>query len=253
MKKRLILLTVLLSSPALSQEKRGDAREQLEPKGFLYGLGLSVNQEIYHGYDVRMTPLPILGYRGDNFRILGPFVSYDVLPLSDINITLQTAPRFQGFDESDSYIFENMAKRKVSMDAGVGLTYEKQDWKIGLSTMFDVLSRSGGYEIKTNVSKVLRTGPIFFEPSISISYLDQQFVDYYYGVKDTEVNAYTYAYQGQSAVNSKLGLSISTPILLGGFTRFSVDYTFYDRSISDSPLVQDDRNVSARLIFSKFF
>jgi MipA family protein len=247
------LFSILLSFNTWSQENRGNAREQIEPIGYLYGLGIGLNQEIYKGYDYRFIPLPILGYRGENFRVLGPFISYDAVQFSDFELTIQAAPRFQGFDDSDSYIFENMTDRKFSMDAGIGLSYEKKNWKIGLSSMFDVLGRSNGFEAKTNVSKVFRAGPVFFEPSISISYLDDKHVNYYYGVKENEVNDNTYQYRGNSAINTTIGFSVATPILLGGFTQLALDYTWYDSSITDSPLVEDNTNLSARLLFSKFF
>ena len=41
----------LLSANVSANENRGDARERIEPRGFLYGFGLSANQEIYKGYD----------------------------------------------------------------------------------------------------------------------------------------------------------------------------------------------------------
>lgn len=249
----IFFLSTIISTSVLSKENRGNAREQVEPIGYLYGLGIGINQEIYKGYNYRFIPLPILGYRGENFRVLGPFISYDAIQFSDLEITLQVAPRFQGFDNSDSYIFENMTDRKFSMDAGIGLTYEKNNWKIGLSSMFDVLGRSKGFEAKTNLSKVFSAGPIFFEPSISISYLDDNHVNYYYGVNENEVNNNTYQYQGSSAVNTTIGFSVATPILLGGFTQLALDYTWYNSSITDSPLVQDKTNLSARLLFSKFF
>ncbi|PKH89379.1 MipA/OmpV family protein [Colwellia sp. Bg11-28] len=243
----------LLSSAVFADGDRGDVRERIEPKGFLYGLGLGINQEIYSGYDYRVIPLPIIGYRGDNFRVLGPFVSYDALEFSDIELTVQIAPRFQGFDESDSFIFENMQERKFSMDAGLGLSYQKKDWKIGLSSMFDVLGRSNGYEAKANISRVFRKGPLFFEPSLSVSYLDSNHVDYYYGVKASETNEFTSQYLGKSALNTTISLSLATPIFLGGFTRIVVDYTWYDSAITNSPLVEDEANMSARFLFSKFF
>ena len=249
----LLVLTTLMSSTSFATENRGDARERIEPKGFLYGFGLGINQEIYKGYDYRVIPLPIVGYRSDNFRILGPFVSYDALEFSDIELTLQAAPRFQGFDDSDSYIFENMSDRKFSMDAGIGLTYEQKDWKIGLSSMFDVLNNSGGYEAKASVGRVFRQGPLFFEPKLSISYLDSDHVDYYYGVKADETNELTSAFKGNSALNTTLGFTISTPVFLGGFTSVALDYTWYDSAITNSPLVEDGTNLSARFLFSKFF
>lgn len=249
----ILLITVLVSASVIADDGRGEARERIEPKGFLYGLGLGISHEIYVGYDYRVIPLPIIGYRGDNFRILGPFASYDALSLSDINLTLMLAPRFQGFDESDSDIFKNMQDRKFSMDAGFGVTYEKKDWKISVSSMFDVLGRSNGYEAKANVARVFRKGPLFFEPSLSLSYLDSNHVDYYYGVKADETNPLTYTYTGDSALNSSLGFSVSTPILLGGFTQLAFNYTWYDSAITNSPLVEDNTNLNIRLLFSKFF
>lgn len=247
------LIVVLLSTTVYADGTRGDVRERIEPKGFLYGLGLGINQEIYSGYDYRVIPLPIIGYRGDNFRVLGPFVSYDAFSFSEFELALQVAPRFQGFDESDSFIFENMQERKFSMDAGLGLSYEKKDWKVGLSSMFDVLGRSNGYEAKANISRVFRKGPLFFEPSLSVSYLDSDHVDYYYGVKANETNEFTSKYLGKSALNTTFSLSLSTPIFLDGFTRIVVDYTWYDSAITNSPLVEDESNISVRFLFSKFF
>jgi len=254
MRYRLLIATILLlSNSVTANENRGEIRERIEPRGFIYGLGVGITQEVYKGYDYRVLPLPIIGYRGDNFRILGPFISYDVLKFSDIKVTLQAAPRFQGFDDSDSYIFKNMQARKFSMDSGVGLSYEQNDWKIGASAMFDVLNKSDGYEAKLNLSRVLRAGPLFFEPSIKVSYLDSNHVNYYYGVKANETNEFTYEYEGKSALNSTLSLSLATPIFFGGFTRIAVDYTWYDNAITNSPLVEKTTSISARLLFSKFF
>ncbi len=235
------------------QEGRGEARERIEPKGFLYGFGLGLNQEIYQGYDYRIIPLPILGYRSENLSILGPFVSYDIVQLGDVEFTVQAAPRFQGFEEDDSEVFKNMDERKFSMDAGLGIKYEKQNWKISLSGMFDVLNRSNGYQLKADLGRVFRYGPVFVEPSLSISYLDSDHVDYYYGVKSHETNELTYVYKGESALNGTIGLSVATPIFFSGFTMFAVDYTRYDSTVTNSPLVDQNHNISVRLMFSKFF
>jgi outer membrane protein len=249
----LFIASMLLTASVIADDGRGEARERIEPKGFLYGIGLGISHEIYKGYDYRVIPLPIIGYRGDNFRILGPFASYDAVSFADINLTFMLAPRFQGFDESDSDIFKNMNDRKFSMDAGLGVTYEKKDWKISVSSMFDVLGRSDGFEAKANLARVFRKGPLFFEPSISLSYLDSKHVDYYYGVKADETNALTFAFAGDSALNTSLGFSVSTPIFLGGFTQLALNYTWYDSAITDSPLVEDNTNLNIRLLFSKFF
>lgn len=234
-------------------DERGDNRARLEPKGFLYGFGLGLSGEIYEGYDRRVIPLPILGYRGDNFEVLGPFASYDAYSANDVDFMLKLAPRFQGFDDGDSDIFIGMDERDFSMDAGFGVGYERNNWKTDISAMFDIFGKSKGHEISAKVGKVMRYGPVFFEPNAQVSYVDEKHVDYYYGVRAHEVTEDRAAYQGSSAVNYSLGFSVSTPILFDGFTMLALDYTWYDDSITDSPLVDQDTNFNLRLLYSAFF
>ena len=116
-----------------------------------------------------------------------------------------------------------------------------------------IFNKSEGYEVKAKIGKAYRFGPVFFEPNLSINHLDKNHVDYYYGVRDFEVTQNRALYKGDSAINQSIGLSVSTPIFFGGFTQLAIDYTIYDSSITDSPLVDRDNNLSMRLLFSKFF
>ncbi|QOL25388.1 MipA/OmpV family protein [Thalassotalea sp. LPB0316] len=252
-------IPLIASANAATQEansqldERGENRAQLEPKGFLYGFGLGLSGEIYQGYDRRVIPLPVLGYRGDNFEILGPFASYDIYTASDIDFKFKLAPRFQGFDDGDSDVFIGMDERDFSMDAGLGVGYERNNWQVDVSAMFDVLGKSKGQEISAKVGKIFRQGPIFIEPNVQVSYLDDKHVDYYYGVRAHEVSETRGFYQGKSAVNYSVGLSVSTPILFDGFTMLALDYTLYDDTITNSPIVDQDTNLNLRLLYSAFF
>jgi outer membrane protein len=248
----LAALPVFFSANTLADE-RGDVRAQLEPKGYLYGIGLGLSQEIYKGYDRRVIPLPILGYRGEKLSVYGPFVSYELLELGDVEFEVQASPRFQGFDESDSDVFIGMEERDFSMDFGANLKYERDNWKLSVGFLRDMFNKSDGLELKAKIAKAYKFGPIFFEPNLSVSHLDKNHVDYYYGVREFEVTQNRAFYQGDSAVNQSIGFSVSTPIFFGGFTQLAVDYTMYDSSITDSPLVERDSNLSMRLLFSKFF
>jgi outer membrane protein len=197
--------------------------------------------------------LPVLGYRGERLRIFGPFVSYDVVQTEYSRVNFRASPRFQGFDDSDSDFFEGMRDRDSSIDAGVGFNYKKEDWKFELAAMFDTLDKSGGYELSTRLGRVFRNGPLFFEPTLAFSYLDDNNVDYYYGVRKSEQTDFREAYKGDSTVNTSVGFSVATPIFFGGFTRFSIEHTWNGSNINDSPLVNSDSNWSMQLLFSKFF
>lgn len=246
LKNTLLCFALFISLPSF-------AEKPANKPGFLYGIGLSTNQEIYKGYNRRNLLLPIIGYQGEKLNVYGPFISYEVAKVADIKVLMQLAPRFEGYDASDSYIFEGMDERKFSMDAGIGLKYQKNNWKLSVSSMFDVLNRSSGSELTSTLAHTFRFGPVFVEPKIVFSYLDSNHVDYYYGVEKHEINVNRAEYKGKSGINSGVGLSISTPIFFNGFTQFNIQHTWFASEITDSPLVENHSNLSVRLLYSRKF
>lgn len=236
-----------------TEDVQSKDRKRIEPYGLLYGAGLGINQELYKGYKRRVIPLPVIGYRGKKLQVFGPFASYNLVQTEHLSFSAKLSPRFQGFDESDSDIFIGMDERKFSMDLGAGAEYKYNNWKVSVDSMFDVLARSNGYENTFNVAKVLRYGPIFVEPSVSLAYLDEDMVNYYYGVRPEEATTERQAYIADSAFNTSLGISVTTPILFKGLTRLSVSHTWYDDDIADSPLTDSKRGYSLILTYSRFF
>ena len=227
--------------------------QQGAPQGFLYGVGIGVNQEIYRGYNNRTIPLPIVGYRGEKLNVYGPFASYKLLQLGNISVSAKLAPRFAGFDESDSSVFAGMAKRKSSLDGGIGVQLRQQDWLLEADTVFDLLGNSNGRESKLAVGYSYRAGPVVIEPKFGISYSDSKLVNYYYGVRADEATAQRAAYKAGGAVNYNAGFSLSTPVFFGGMTRLGIEHHWYGSSISDSPLTDRDSGLSAFLSWSTFF
>lgn len=252
------LLTIFLvaaASPPLaaSEDERGENRRRIEPRGFLWGGALGIRREIYKDYDRRIIPLPIIGYRGEKLEVYGPFASYEFYESGGFGISAIASPRFAGFDESDSDIFEGMDDREFSMDAGVRFNYEFDDWKVELASLHDVLGRSEGNEVTTRLGRVFRTGPVFIEPAIGLSYLDSNHVDYYYGVAEDEATDDRPAFEGEQAWNSTIGVSFITPIFFDGLTQFAIQKTSFDSSITDSPLTDSDAGLEYFIAFSKFF
>jgi outer membrane protein len=229
------------------------AAQQAAPQGFLYGLGIGVNQEIYRGYSSRTIPLPILGYRGDKLSVYGPFISYKLLDLGNISFSAKLAPRFAGFEASDSSVFTGMAKRKDSLDGGFGVQFRQQGWLLEADTVFDLLGNSNGRESKLAVGYSYIAGVLLIEPKFGISYSDSKLVNYYYGVRPDEATTQRVAYTAGGAVNYNAGFSLSTPIFFGGMTRLGIEHHWYGSSISDSPLTDRDKGLSAFLSWSTFF
>jgi outer membrane protein len=247
-------LGVTIVSPGWSDDSgRGENRARIEPKGFFYGGALGVRREVYEGFDRRVIPLPVIGYRGDRLLVFGPFVNYEIVDTGALSFDLRLSPRFQGFDESDSDVFRGMEERKFSMDAGAGLTWERNDWKVELVGLADILGRSDGQEWRFGLSRAYRAGKLLFEPSVGLSYLDSRHVEYYYGVDDDEATGTRPAYSGSSALNTRLGLNLFTAAWFGGLTRIGIENTWYDSPIEDSPLTDTDSSLGVFIAFSKFF
>lgn len=208
----LALIILITGLTAKAGDQRGENRQRMEPEGFLYGAGLFVRQEIYQGYDQSELLLPFIGYRGERLRIFGPFVDYSLGRQGSVDFSVKLQPRFAGYDETDSDVFDEVDERKSSLDFGFGTTLQKQNWKLGLSAVADILGRSNGSEIELSVSKVMRYGPVFIEPLVSLNHLDSKLVDYYYGVTASEATSSRPQYEADSAVNASVGVIVATPV-----------------------------------------
>ena len=239
-----LAMTVACSNVAAAEET---------PNGFLYGVGVGVNQEIYRGYSSRTIPLPILGYRGEKLSVYGPFVSYQLAELGNFSVSAKLAPRFDDFDSSDSTVFTGMAKRKDSLDGGIAVQLRQQDWLLEADTVFDLLGNSNVQESTQAVSYRYRFNAVVGEPKFAVSYADSDLVDYYYGVREDEAIAGRSAYSADGVLNYSAGLAVSTPLFFGGMTRLGIEHNWYGSSISDSPLTDRDTGLSAFISWSRFF
>ena len=247
---RKISLTMVLVCASIVAS--ANDRQQVKD-GFIYGVGVNYSQEIYKGYDSRFIPIPVIGYRSERLNVFGPFVSYRVLASNNLKIAFELAPRFQGFDESDSDFFLGLSKRKDSLDAGISAEYQYGHWKTKVTSMFDILNNANGFEVETKLAYAYRMGPIFIEPSVAANYESSKLVDYYYGVGELETLSNRPFYKGESGISYSAGISLSTPIFLGGFTRMSINSQWFGPHITESPLVDASRQIGVNILFSKSF
>lgn len=252
-KYTITLIIILISIDTYAADPIVTEHPSTKTTNFSWGVGFNLSSQIYKGYKQRTILLPLIGYKTENLTLFGPFISYKVKAFNHFSFSMKLSPRFQGYDESDSEVFKGMRKRKSSIDAGFEINYKNDDWAVKIFSLFDTLNRSNGYEIKSVISRKFRIGPVFLKPSISASFLDSHLVDYYYGVPEDEVNPLRNAYRGQSSKNTAIGLSVSTPIFFGGYTRINIEQLWFDSKITNSPLVDSKSSFNILLFFTKNF
>ena len=249
----LLSAALLLTSTVNAQTNKGENREQVEQQGWLYGIGLALDQGVYKDFDTRVLPIPLIGYRSENLTVFGPFVNYNFYHNEAVELSARLVPVLEGYDESDSKVFAGMEDRDFSIALGLGATYHHNDLKFEVTTSHDVLNRSDGYEAGISVSKVYRFGAFFVEPSLSINYQDSHYVDYYYGVQQTEATDTRAQYTGTSSVNKAIGISFITQAYFSGMTRLSFENVWYGSAIADSPLTDEDSSLRLMMSYSRFF
>lgn len=244
------LSTLLVFSSTVSAQQ--SARPQ-QPQGWMWGFGVAASQDVYTDFDNRIVPIPIIGYTGEKLRVYGPFISYELFSEKGFTLDAQLVPVFAGYEEDDSAVFTGMEDRDFSYAAGVGLNYNADSWVYSLSTNADILGKFDGYQASARIGKQFRVDKFMIEPSVGVTYQDSNYVDYYYGVRPEEATAFRNTYNGDSALNTEVRIAVSTRQFLGGMTRLEVGATFFDDSISDSPLTDDDTALSAMLVYTRFF
>lgn len=222
------------------------------PTGFFYGVGLIIPHNLYGGKKNRILPIPMIGYLGERLKIFGPNISYAFLQDGGLSLNVILKGRFDGFDANDSELFVDMEKRSSSADAGLGLGYEFQNWRVDLSASRDILGKSNGSEIDFELGKQFAAGQLSITPSIGITWQDAKLVDYYYGVRAPEAIAGRALYTGTAATNYRVGLAISKP-LFGGSIRANIGYHFYHKAITNSPLVDKNSDANLFLSYTHFF
>lgn len=241
--------SLLLSSAAFAQQPQNAQ----QPQGWMWGFGVAASQDVYTDFDNRIVPIPIIGYTGEKLRVYGPFVGYQLFQQDGFTLDAQLVPVFAGYEEDDSAVFTGMEDRDFSYAAGIGLNYNTGGWVYSLSTNADILGKFDGYQASARIGKQFRIDQYMIEPSIGVNYQDSNYVDYYYGVRPEEATAFRNTYNGDGALNTEIRIAVSTRQFFKGMTRLELGATFFDDSISDSPLTDDDTSLNAMLVYTRFF
>lgn len=244
---------LLASSLFIGLSGTAQSQESQTTTGWIWGAGVLIEETPYIGYDNRTLPIPIIGYYGEKFSFAGTTANYQLYKNGGLSMSLRLAAMVNGYDEDDSDVFAGMESRDFSLALGGEVTYVKQNWTLQLTSGHDILDRSGGYELRSSVSYNFELENFSINPFIGTRYQDSKYVDYYYGVSAEEATDLRNEHVGDSAVNSELGLTISTNKYLGGVFGLTIQNTWYDDSISDSPLTDADSALSMRLRYTRFF
>ena len=217
---------------------------------FTLGAGAATFKAPYTGFKDDSAGLLFAEYAGEDLTIGTEGIDYRLLgdDESPWNLSATLTSVGMGFDSGDSAFFTGMADRDTSIDLGVSVDYQLGSGFIGATLVHDISSTHEGFVAELEYGHPFElANEILFVPTAGISYLSEDYTDYYYGVRAGEATASRAAYKADAAVTTSIGYQLMVPLTENWQLFHSADYTWLGDEISDSTIVNRDNVWSATL------
>ena len=204
------------------------------------GLGMISEDEGYTEVGSDSTAVPIFIINYGKFYLMGPKFGYQLYGNNNYTFGLIGNYRLDGYEAEDSPYLKGMDDRDGTLDIGVEYSYDTGFGKIGIEVVADTLGKHEGYQADISFSYPINFDNGQLSPYIGAEYRSDDLVNYYYGVKNTEVTQIRQFYQADSAVNLVMG--IRSTWFSGPHHRFvaMLQFKAFDDSIKDSPIIDAD-------------
>jgi outer membrane protein len=194
----------------------------------------------YKGSDGEVYVFPFAFYTGQDFYISGTEAGVHLWGSGDWWVDGTVSFRLQGFDEDLSDFTNGMDERKSSLDLGTSLNYYSSEFGyLSFNFRHDIGDVHKGHEFTANYAYPVSWGKLTLTPGIAIQRQSSKLVDYYYGVKNSEVTVNREAYSGQATFNYGLELELEYAVSQSWRLFTSASITKLGDGIKDSPLVDN--------------
>jgi len=208
------------------------------------GIGAAAKEKPYIGVDRETKIIPIIQFENKYIRVFGPGVDVKLpdIHISDTQkINFSAVGRYDlsaGYEASDSWVFSGMAERKGSIWAGARIRWENGLVNVSGEWLGDASGYSKGQRGSLGLERSWRFGRhLMFSPRMAAKWLDSKYVDYYFGVRDSEATIGRAAYRGTSGVSAEVGMRSLFMIDRHHSVVLDVGVTRLASEIKNSPLV----------------
>ncbi len=241
---RTAFLLLALSLPSIVCAQSAEQKSDQPNTGWTLGvLGIS-RDTAYRQLDDDTLAVPFAQYDGERFYWRGLRAGWRAFEDDKFEFDLIAQIRTDGYDPDESPFFVGMDERERSLDVGASATVRPGFGDISASIVTDALGRSDGQEVTVSWGYSWRVGPIFIRPEIAARWQSQSMVDYYYGVRPSEATALRPAYEADSAVFADASLNLIIPFSKRWISLLRVGYTRLPDEAANSPIVEDDNELT---------
>lgn len=210
------------------------------------GLGAYAQTQPYKDVDTILLPSPVVFFDNGLFYMRwsrgGIYFYGDKSDDFSWGFSFTAQPRVYGYKSSDSPYLIGMDERKNTLEGGLAFSAQKEDLYIEVMALTDVLDRYESWLVKTEFGDKYTAGNFSFYPSMIISYQSSDFMDYYYGVKESEVNLGLNRTQYTADAGFQIGAQtyIKYPLTNEWAILLNLRADLLPSSVKDSPIVENN-------------
>ncbi|MFD2168269.1 MipA/OmpV family protein [Thalassotalea euphylliae] len=142
-------------------------------------------------------------------------------------------------EQENGNLLDGINTRESSMEVGVEYFGILKKYDFRLTLLHDALNEHNGTIARADISRPYFTKYVMFVPGISVTYIDENATDYYYGVSPEEATSYRPAYKADSALITTARLYVERPIDEDWSVIAAASYSAFSDAINDSPIVNN--------------
>ena len=210
------------------------------------GIGAISQQQGIKGIDRNTVVIPFLSYESQYVRWFGPSIdiklpSVIIDKAQQIKFSLTGRYDFGGYDDDDiddTPILQGMDEREGGFGIGAKAQWQNPWLDVYAQWMSDVSGDRDGHYFSLGVDKRwIFDQQIMVSPRIVAVWLDDNYVDFQYGVQSHEATVARSAYIGEATVNIELGVRVAYLFDRSSSVFIDGSITSLGDEIKDSPLV----------------
>lgn len=199
------------------------------------GAGAGIEASPYKGDGTRFTPIPLIFFENKWVHAFGTSVDLKIGKWNDVSVSLRGKYALgDGYKQSDAPILNGMQDRNGAFWYGPALS-----WRTAFGTLSGdfLVGGNKGERASIDFGKSFDYGRLSIEPHVGAEWLSNKYVDYYYGVRPSEVRAGRPAYSGKSTFDVSVGARVDYKFTRHQAMILDVGASRSGSGVTDSPLV----------------
>lgn len=255
-KPALAILSLCFAMPSMAAEQKTNH--------WAWGLGIGAvsAQKPYTDIDRTTMAIPMIYMENKYMRLLGLGVDVKLptFQLSDsqqLNFYLSGKYDGNGYDDDDiddTPILNGMNERDSGFLLGVKVEWKTDIVNVNASWLADVTGSSEGQRISLGLDRSWQiTDHFTVTPHLTATFLDSNYVDYYYGVLQSEARTGRPAYEADSAFQFEFGVRSMYLFNKKHSAFIDLGITSLSSEIKDSPIVDSSTTEHIMLGYTYHF